>query len=356
MKKYITSRWRLTIKSEGYLICILNRIRRRECILGSCGYFKLSQIKDLSLHGKYQIFEVAKKSGGKRTICVPEKKLAFLQYCIAVLMNSIYIPNQSVNGFVNGKSIVTNALEHVNHDIVYNIDLKDFFNSISYETIIEKLIRQPYYFSYRVAKLIALIVTVDIGNGNRVLPQGAPSSPIFTNIVADHMDVRLSKLSEKYGITYTRYADDLTFSFSKRVLIRWASHGRVTGLKNVILDIIHTEGFVLNKKKTRISFSNQRQDVTGLIVNKKVNIRRDYIKKLRTELHNWELDGYIIASYKFFRINEKSDGNNIIIRPMQNVIEGKLSYLKMVKGNHDSTYLKLKSRFDSLIKRDSRYF
>lgn len=355
MNKYKTSRWRLTILSESHLICILNRIRRRPDILNCKGYFKLAHVKELSENGRYRSFEIPKKRGGKRVIFSPERNLAFLQYCIAVLINSIYKPNACVHGFTNGKSIVSNALAHVNQDIVYNIDLQDFFSSISYETIIEKLIRQPYYFSYRAAKLIAMIVTVNTETGQRVLPQGAPSSPIFTNIVADHMDVRLQKLSEKYGMTYTRYADDITFSFDKKALCRWSSHGFIKGLKDIIEDIIQTEGFKINKKKTRISFPNQRHEVTGLIVSGKVNVRREYIKRLRTEIHNWEKDGYVIASYKFFNVNRKGSDKNLIIHPMQNVIEGKLSYLRMVKGPNDSTYLKLKLRFLALLKRDKQF-
>ena len=213
MKFYKTKKKNLRIQSEQHLIEILNKIRNNVTILGIKGFFCLNDIKSLLSENPYKIFYIPKKRGGHRLICSPNKNLAFVQYCIAILLNSLYKANKNVFGFVNGKSIVDNATKHVNKQFILNIDLKDFFNTISEDVIIEKLIRQPYYFSYRASKLISDLVTVQLPNGIRCLPQGAPSSPILTNIVADHMDVRLSNLCEKYGLIYSRYADDITISF-----------------------------------------------------------------------------------------------------------------------------------------------
>lgn len=355
MKIYRTARWRLTIKSEEYLVTILNRIRRRSDILNRRGYFKLSTLKLFADGKHYTTFKIPKRRGGYRQISSPQRNLAFIQECLAVLFNSIYRPNNNAFGFVDNKSIVDNAAKHVGKDIVYNLDLKDFFDSITYDTVIEKLIRQPYYFSYSSARLIANLLTVKKEDGRLVVPQGAPSSPILTNMIADHMDVRLSKFAEKHNLTYSRYADDITFSFNKSVLRGWRGHGLCQGLKDIIFDIIKTEGFIINEKKTRISFVNQRHEVTGLIVNKKTNIKRSYIKQLRTEIHNWEKDGYVIASYNFFN-HYVGTNSHRKLSPMERVIDGKLSFVKMVKGNQDSTYKKLKDRFDRLYKRDAVFF
>lgn len=352
MKKYKTKRWRLTITSEEYLVYILNKIRKRKDILNHKGYFKLSTLKEYADGKHYVNFYRPKKKGGFRLISSPQRNLRYIQTCIAVLFNSIYRPNENTFGFIDGKSIVDNASKHINKDIVYNIDLKDFFSSITYDTIIEKIIRQPYYFSYSAAKLITDLLTVKLNDGSLILPQGAPSSPILTNIIADHLDVRLSKLAEKHNLTYTRYADDITISFNKSVLRGWRGHGFYKGLRDIIFDIIETEGFKINKRKTRISFVNQRHEVTGLIVNKKVNVERSYLKRFRTELHNWEKDGYVIASYKFFKHHENLNGNNKKLSPMERVLEGKLSFIKMVKGAEDSTYKKLFDRFERLYNRD----
>lgn len=269
-------------------------------------------------------------------------------------MKGLYKPNKNVFGFVDGKSIVDNAKIHIGKKYVLNLDLKDFFNSITEDVIIEKLIRQPYYFSYKAAKFISDLVTVIMPNGVRCLPQGSPSSPIFTNMVADHLDVRLSKLAQKYNVQYSRYADDITFSSVNPVLFkRKDSTSKKKGLRTLIEVIIQEEGFEINNKKTRISLPSQQHEVTGLVVNDKVNVRRSYVKQLRTEIHNWEKDGYLKASFIFFKHHDKTY-KKVGIASMENVINGKLSFLRMVKGGNDSTYLKLKIRFESLLARDKR--
>ena len=134
------------------------------------------------------------------------------------------------------------------------------------------MIRQPYYFSYKAAKFISDLVTVIMPNGVRCLPQGSPSSPIITNIVADHLDVRLSKLAQKYNVQYSRYADDITFSSVNPVLFKrkWVT-SKKKGLRGLIEFIIQEEGFEINNKKSRISLPGQQHEVTGLVVNDKVN-------------------------------------------------------------------------------------
>lgn len=354
MEKYRISRWSLTMRSEKHLVTTINKIWREPSVLNRNGGFKLLSLKKYSDGCHYISYKIPKKHGGFRLISVPCKKLYYIQKCIAVLLNSIYRPNENTFGFIDGKSIVGNAQKHVGKDIVYNIDLKDFFNSITYDTIIEKLIRQPYYFSFSSAKLLTGLLTVDVC-GEKVIPQGAPSSPILTNIIANHLDVRLSKFAEKHNLTYSRYADDITISFDKSVLRGWSGHGLYKGLRDIIFDIIRTEGFEINKHKTRISFINQRHEVTGLIVNKKVNVRRCYIKNIRTVLHNWEKDGYIIAGYIFFKHYEKSNPSKKRFVTIERVLDGQLSFIKMVKGEDDLTYKKLKERFDILCDRDFKF-
>lgn len=342
----------ITIVSEQQLVDALNKIRNAEYGLGVKGYFVLNELKLLASSNQYTLFTIPKKRGGQRQICAPSRNLAFVQLCIAILMKRLYRPNDNVFGFVEGRSIAGNAKVHVGKKYVLNMDLKDFFNSIIEDTIIEKLIRQPYYFSYRVAKLISDLVTVVMPNGVRCLPQGAPSSPIFTNIVSDHLDIRLSKLGQKYNVKYSRYADDITFSSDKPILFRkegFASKKR--GLRALIEFIIQNEGFEINNKKTRISLPNQQHEVTGLIVNEKINVRRTYIKQLRTEIHNWEKDGYIKASFIFFKYHDKTQMGPGI-PSMENAIDGKLSFIRMVKGVNDPTYLKLRGRFEYLLLRD----
>lgn len=303
----------------------------------------------------YISFFIPKRNGDKRLIQTPTSELKRIQTCIARLLTSLYSPSPNVYGFIPKRSIAGNASIHVNKDIVYNVDLKDFFHSIPYERIVDGLQQKPFRFSPDIAKLIATLTTIKSGENSRVLPQGSPSSPIITNIVASRLDFRLSKLCDKFSITYSRYADDMTFSFDYVNLKRWRSHGFRKGLCAIIEEIIKEEGFTLNQRKTRISFRNQQQEVTGLIVNNKVNVRREFVKNLRTIIHNWELDGYIIASHKLYLSQKNSTRNKNKFSHMEDVVSGKLSYLKMVKGENDSTFKQLRDRFTTLIQRDTQY-
>lgn len=329
----------------------LNRVRKQQKYAGE---FSLSEMRGLDDKSQYTTFFIPKKNGGRRQIWAPKRDLQFLQHCISILLKKYFTPNENAYGFIQGKSIAQNAAVHTNHDIVYNIDLKDFFHSIHQNLIIKSLTRGPFRFAPSVARFISQYTTVFCETDNkRRLPQGAPSSPLITNIVASQLDLRLSKLCEKFSITYSRYVDDMTFSFDKSLLKRWKNNGFRKGLRDIITEIIEDEGLKINKRKTRISFKGQQQEVTGLVVNNKVNVQRTFIKKLRTILHNWDLDGYVIASYKLNSHNIDLGRSTPKFKLIEDVIAGKLSYLQMVKGKEDSTYIRLKTCFDQLIERDS---
>ncbi len=175
-----------------------------------------------------------------------------------------------------------------------------------------------------------------------VLPQGSPVSPVLTNILCRKLDRRLTGLAKRYGLIYTRYADDLTFSSQKAVLHSdefWSEFNR----------IVHDLGLQLNDKKTRLQGAGYTQEVTGLLVNEKVNVSRKFIKELRKLLYYWEEYGYERASELFLndqrRSNAANDLNSKQEKKLQNVLEGKLNYLKMVKGAHHPTFQKLDLRF-----------
>jgi hypothetical protein len=177
-----------------------------------------------------------------------------------------------------------------------------------------------------------------------VLPQGAPTSPVLSNIICERLDRRLTGLSRRFGLNYSRYADDITFS-SKHNVYKKDSEFLVE-LKRIISE----QSFHINESKTRLQKKGYRQEVTGLLVNEKVNVPQRYIKQLRMWLYYWERYGYARA-YSFFLKQYMADKGNIVKgKPdMANVIGGKLDYLKMVKGAENELYLKLKSRLDTLM-------
>lgn len=177
-----------------------------------------------------------------------------------------------------------------------------------------------------------------------VLPQGAPTSPVFSNIICQKLDRRLTGVAKKFNLKYTRYADDITFSSMHNVYQMNSEF--LTELHRIIAD----QNFHIKESKTRLQKTGYRQEVTGLIVNDKVNVRKRYIKQIRMWLYYWEKYGYNKAEAIFLRdyFIDKSHVKNA--KPdFQNVLSGKLEYLKMVKGSYNSTYLILNQRCEKLI-------
>ena len=176
-----------------------------------------------------------------------------------------------------------------------------------------------------------------------VLPQGAPTSPVITNIVCQRLDFLLSGVAKRFGLKYSRYADDITFSSMHNV------YQTDSDFLKELHRIITEQGFYIKESKTRLQRNGYRKEVTGLLVNEKANVQKRYIKQLRMWLYYWERYGYDRA-FSFFLQQYLSDKGNIVKgKPnMENVIQGKLEYLKMIKGDETDLYQKLNSRFKSL--------
>jgi hypothetical protein len=287
---------------------------------------------------RYFLFQIKKKKAGEfRNISAPNPGLKCIQRCINVLLLEHFTPHPSATGFVCEKSIVDNARVHLGQSFIYNIDLKDFFPSIKAGRVFVRLQTPPFLFDKQTASLIT-----DLCCHNGALPQGAPTSPTLTNIICERLDWRLSKLAQRYGLHYSRYADDITFSGMINV---FHDDGHFIG---ELRHYISKEGFVINDDKTRLRSLYQRQEVTGLTINKKPNVTQKYVKQIRAMLNNWEKGGYDYAQTKFLELYhpQKHVQNRHYI---ENVISGKLDYLKMVKGATDSTYLSLTNRFQVLL-------
>lgn len=221
----------------------------------------------------YHKFFITKKNGySKRKILAPNSDLSAVQKYIKVeILDKVKI-SDSCYGFVKKKNIVTNAKVHIGNEIVLNIDLKDFFPSISSDRvyyIFNKICGYDKTMSYCLTKLVTY---------RNFVPQGACTSPTISNIVSFMLDVRLEQLSKKCGINYTRYADDITFSgSSEKINFKFY---------NFVKKIIEEEGFVVNENKVHFSAKSNRQEVTGLIVNNnKISVSRTYIRKIKQELY-----------------------------------------------------------------------
>lgn len=244
----------------------------------------------LSRVSHYKRFTLPKKTGGLREISAPMPRLKRAQYWILDNLLARAPLHEAAHGFVPGRSIVTNAAAHVGRDVVVNLDLKDFFPSLTYRRVKGKF--RGLGYSEQVATVLALIATepdvdeIEIdgerlyaARGPRRLPQGAPTSPALTNLVCARLDARLSGLAASLGFAYTRYADDMTFSASGEAA------GKVGPLLKYAGEIVAAEGFTVHPDKTRVMRRGGHQEVTGLTVNERVAVPRQTLRRFRALLH-----------------------------------------------------------------------
>ncbi|MBQ8913357.1 MAG: retron Ec67 family RNA-directed DNA polymerase/endonuclease [Lachnospiraceae bacterium] len=228
----------------------------------------------------YTSFQIPKKNGDYRSIDAPYGDLKYIQKILAIKLweyHNKYTSDNNINmkvshAFEKKKSIITNAIIHKNKRFILNIDLSDFFASFHFGRVrgfFEK--NKEFNLPIEVATIIAQLTCY---KGH--LPQGAPSSPIISNLICNILDMRLLGISQKYKLDYTRYAEDMTVSTNDFKFIYL-----VDDFMKEITKEIEKSGFSINNKKTRFVFNDSRQEVTGLVVNKKISVNRDYCKKTR---------------------------------------------------------------------------
>lgn len=289
------------------------------------------------LASRYSTFTIPKKSGGVRTINAPEPGLklvqgrlaAFLQDCISDINEEREIAEKLSHGFRRGRSIVTNAEQHCNRNHVFNVDIEEFFPSINLGRVRGFFLKNRHFMLQEpVANVLAQIACY-----NNQLPQGSPSSPVISNLIAHVLDVRLAGVAHQYGCHYTRYADDLTFSTNLKVFPpkigrldlpsgKWVAGSR---LRREIKDA----GFSINAGKTRLQLDQSRQDVTGIVVNKGVNVRAEYYKSARAKCHQ------LFKTGKFFELVKKElpSGEKEFAKEDGNIkrLDGTLSFIDFIK-------------------------
>lgn len=292
----------------------------------------------LPLSFSYDNFSIEKKNGTTRQISAPHPKLKIIQRRLKTHLEKLYRPHSAATAFTANRGIVYNAKRHLRRACVFNIDLESFFDHVHFGRVKGFLQAPPYSLREDTAKLIAHICCL---NGR--LPQGAPTSPLVSNMVARGLDHRLSKLAKKNKARYSRYADDITFSFEKLVENTvYSIVGEEAVPSNELAGIIKYCGFEINASKTRLQYYNERQIVTGLKVNSCVNVDRRYIRTTRAMLFSLS-QGLEDANKVFF---EKSGGDPG--KRLENVVHGRISYIGMVKGKESSVYQTLTQKYNDL--------
>ncbi|HMA97740.1 MAG TPA: reverse transcriptase domain-containing protein [Polyangiaceae bacterium] len=256
----------------------------------------LAYSREVSTVTQYRRFEIPKRSGGTRVISAPRKRLKAAQRWILDALLTRPTLCEQAHGFRKGRSIVTNARPHVGAEVVVNVDLRDFFPTVTYPRV-KGLFRKLGY-SEEVATLLALLcteadtveteldgVTYYVAQGRRHLPQGAPTSPALTNLLCRRLDRRLSGFACKHGMVYSRYADDLTLSSAL------GTTAPVGAMLAVLKKVVEGEGFVLHPDKISVKHRGRRQEVTGIVVNDRLSVDRRTMKRFRAFLYQLEKDG-----------------------------------------------------------------
>lgn len=261
----------------------------------------------LKIENAYKIFEIPKKSGGTRTICAPEPFLKSIQRKISQKLNEVHleylekkrIKNKISHAFQKDRGIISNARYHRNKRYVLNVDIVDFFSSFHFGRVQGYFNKnKEFAFSKEFSILLAQLVCY---KGS--LPQGAPSSPVITNLIFNIVDLHILELAKKYKLDYTRYADDLSFSTNSKSFPIEAPV-----FLYELSRLLEKDGFKINESKTRLLYSSSRQEVTGLTVNKKLNVSRKFIDETRAMAHRLYTTGsFIIDAHLFPRYEWEED-------------------------------------------------
>lgn len=332
-----------SLKSKEYFALYLLSINRPSDL---CAFFGIHylELESIMNNPNYITYHLKKKKKGYREINAPIGRLKAIQKKLNRHLQGVYMhlkPN-CATGFVlhlQGSklkaNIVENALPHVGKKYVLNMDIKDFFTSISDKRIYSIFKESPFCFDSQIASALTYLVTI-----NNCLPQGAPSSPILSNFACLQLDEKLTDFAIQNNWNYTRYADDLTFSADLQFTTDQISY---------IEQVLNEEGFQPNEKKFRVRTSNKKQVVTGLVVNEKVNIDRKMLKKTRAMLHDLRLNGSTKATQNHFKIDYKPSLEERI--KFLQKLKGTINFIGQVRGKDDAIVRKMQQDFSTCFAR-----
>ena len=223
---------------------------------------------------------IPKSDGSKRKLSVPDLILKTVQRSIADNILSQYPVSRYAKAYKPGGSVIKNALPHVGKNKLLKLDIEGFFDNILYSQV-----KDIVFYEGKYAEPIRTLLTM-LCYYRESLPQGAPTSPAITNIIMYAFDENVGAFCNARNISYTRYCDDMTFSgdFDEREIIGF------------VKDELYKLGLFLKNRKTAVIPNAKRQTVTGIVVNEKINITKDYKKKIRQEMYyikKFGIDGHL---------------------------------------------------------------
>lgn len=285
----------------------------------------------------YSQFDIAKKNGKNRTITAPDKRLKIIQQKLAPILDQLYRVRNPVHGFVPLRSVKTNAEAHGHRRFIVNIDLKDFFPTITEKRIVGLL--KSLEMETRVAEIVARLCCY-----MHQLPQGAPTSPVLSNMICYRLDTDLLLIAKASRAIYTRYADDITFSSYQPPSMLFDSGTPTAGrfspdlLSAKVRTAISENGFLIHPDKSHYADRNSRRIVTGVKINAGLNVDRRYVRQIRAVLHSVEKLGLDEAIEKY----SSKGGKGTIASHLR----GKISYIAHIKGQNDPVVRSLAQRYN----------
>jgi RNA-directed DNA polymerase len=297
---------------------------------------------------RYRTKLLKKRSGGTRELRIPNPGLAILQAKLLECLILVFEPKVCVQGFVRGRSIKSHADLHCGRKWVLKVDLADYFGTINFGRVRGMFMSGPIGARQEAATVLAQLCCWE-----NQLPQGAPTSPVVSNLVTRSLDLAMRRVAKRFGCFYSRYADDLTFStnrteFPSQLATLYREDGQWrTKIGDALATEIHAAGFSINDKKSRLMRFDTRQVVTGLVVNKTANVHRWRIDRIRAQLHAWEKFEVKSAASEWLR-RHNLKGNAADFRAH---VGGSISFVSMIRGSEDLLVQRLWSRYSALSDR-----
>lgn len=254
----------------------------------------LTYHRDVVITDHYHRYTIPKRNGGERKIAAPKSVLKNAQSKILELILEKLELSDSAHGFIKGRSVVSSAEVHTNQpELLINIDIENFFPTITFVRV--RGMFHSFGYSLYMASLLAMLCTYCeripievkgqikyVKTSERILPQGSPASPMITNIICRRLDKKLNFLAEKHQFHYSRYADDMSFSFEKGI-----DQKQVRKVVSEIENIVQYEGFRINKAKTHYLKKSNRQCITGIVINnEQIGVPKVWIKRMRAAIYN----------------------------------------------------------------------
>lgn len=279
-----------------------------------------------------------------RSVWRPYKELKDVQRQINQLISTRFQPHPIAHAYARGRGIVTNARKHVGKEWLFHVDLVNFFGSIKEERVVEALRNE---LSEMGVDDIRAIANLCCHQGS--LPQGAPSSPVLSNLVCLALDRQLQTLASELGLIVTRYSDDICFSSASDFLpcelatVEGRGAAQRITLGEPLNCLFKAAEFAVNFRKVRFQRRTERQQVTGLIVNDGINVPRECYRKVRGALRLWERYGlHEAARHCQPKVSETKFANSL---------RGFIDYVGHVTGR-DKRHCRLLGQYEWLRARD----